>query len=174
LSAILRLADELADGKERSSKFMLELEKCKGVIPDESKIYHVFSHCLNSCYLRLDSHTVYMKFFLNKESVLSKYNKEANEIFLIDEIYDRTLKVFTECLYYNRFVPEYVRINMVDVCINFLCSETLQDFYAPINYRLKENGYPVIFRKIFEICKDELVKNGLNIDGQYVANQINE
>jgi len=173
LSAIVRLADELADGRERASNFLLELENCKGAIPDESKIFHLFSHCLNSCFVQLDSHAICMKFYLNKEHVITKYTKGVHEQFLIDEIYDRTLKVFTECLYYNRFVPEYVRISTIDVSINFLCSETVSDFHTPIKYRLEEQGYPLISGEIFDICKNDLVKEGTKIDGQYIANQIN-
>jgi hypothetical protein len=173
LSAIVRLADELADGSERASNFLLELESCKGAIPEESMIFHLFSHCLNSCVVHTDSHTVCMKFYLNKEHVVNKLKKGESEQFLIDEIYGRTLKVFTECLYYNRFVPEYVRMNTIDVIINFLCTETLIDFHTPIKYRLEEQGYPTISCEIFDICSDDLVKNGINIDGQYIANQIN-
>jgi hypothetical protein len=173
LSAIVRLADELADGKERASNFLLELDNCSGTIPEESKIFHLFSHCLDSCFVQLDSHAVCLKFFLNKNHVISKYGKGTENIFLIDEIYSRTLKVFIECLYYNRFVPESIRINTVDITINFLCGETLKDFHTPIKYRLEEQGYPALTHGIFDICHDDLVNDGVNIDGQYIANQIN-
>lgn len=173
LSAIIRLADELADGKDRASKFLLELKNCGGTIPDESMIFHLFSECLNSCWAQLDSHTIYMKFFLNEEYATTKYKKGTSEQFLVDEIYDRTLKVFTECLYYNRFVPEFIRMNTIDVSINFLCSETLQDFHNSINYKIEEQGYPTLSCDIYEMCKNDLYENGEKVTGQYIANQIN-
>jgi hypothetical protein len=174
LSAILRTSDELADGKERASNFLLELKDCKGSIPDKSKIYHVYSSCLNSCYIQLDSHSVCMKFYLNQEHAENKYKKKKKDIFLIDEIYNRTLTTFTECLYYNRFVPDSIRLNTVNVEINFLCSRSSKDFHIPIKYKIEEHGYPTIPRgDIFDLCKNDLVKDGAKIDGQYIANQIN-
>jgi hypothetical protein len=173
LSAILRLADELADGKERASNFLLDLKDCKGSIPNESKIYHVYSSCLDSCYVQLESHSVCMKFYLYHEHIENKYKKETQEIFLIDEIYNRTLTTFTECLYYNRFVPEPIRINTVSVEINFLCNESLTDFHEPIKYKIEEQGYPTIpVGSIFELCKNDLVVNDTKIDGEYIYRQI--
>ncbi len=174
LSAILRLADELADGTERASNFLLESGEGKGQIPDESKIFHVFSHCLNSFYVDFESHEVRMRFFLYKEHVQSKYRKKTDNLFLIDEIYNRTLTTFTECLYYNRFVPESIRLNSVNVEIKFLASEyPFLDFCDPIKYKIEEQGYPTLAScDIFEICKDELVKDGTRVDGQYVFNKL--
>jgi len=174
LSAILRLADELADGTERASNFLLELDEGKGQIPEESKIFHVFSHCLNSYYVDFESHEVLMKFFLYKEHVLEKFKKKTEDVFLIDEIYNRTLTTFTECLYYNRFVPESIRLNSVYVEIKFLTSEyPFLDFCDPIKFKIEEQGYPTLSsRNIFEICKNDLVKDGIKIDGQYVFNKL--
>lgn len=169
LSALLRLGDELADGKERSSSFLLE----NNLIPSESKLYHAFSYCLNSSYVQLENHTVCLKFFLSKEHVINKYKRRDEEVFLIDEIYSRTLTTFIECLYYNRFVPESIRLNTVDVDINFLCQETLSDFHDRIKFRIEERGYPNLgSNNIFEICEADLVKDGQKLDGEYINSKI--
>jgi hypothetical protein len=61
LAAILRFADELADGKDRASNYLLSIEK----IPTESKIYHTFSSCLDSFKVDSQRHEVCMSFCLN-------------------------------------------------------------------------------------------------------------
>ncbi|GAB6013077.1 HD domain-containing protein [Viscerimonas tarda] len=176
LSAILRMADELADGRARAANYLLS----EGRIPPSSEIYHAFSSCLEKFNVSAESHEITMIFSLNKEQSIKLYKKsksetELEELFLINEIYKRTLKTFNECLYYNRFVPENMRISSVSVEINLLEAESIESFFEPIKYRIEERGYPILSSNdIFEICKESLVNSaGENIDGQYIANQIN-
>lgn len=161
LAAVLRLADELADGHERASNFLLSINS----IPKKSILYHVFSSCLDSFYPDLESHSVRMKFHINSSDLIKKYKKDTSNIYLIDEIYSRTLTTFTECLYYNRFVPEAIRINTIDVEIDFN-----SDLINSIKYKIKENGYPKLYlgENIFTICETDLMNGLKKIDGAYI------
>jgi hypothetical protein len=177
LAAVLRFADELADGKDRASNYLLEIDK----IPDESKIYHTFSSCLDTFRVDIQRHEVCMSFCINKTQATTLFKKTKKDkntgksitenTFLINEIYERTLKTFNESLYYNRFVPEEIRINSINVKIFFLEREDVDYFFDTIEYRIEEIGYPSFSHDIFEICSS-LKKNGYNLDGEYINSQI--
>jgi hypothetical protein len=181
LAAILRFADELADGKARASNYLLEKEK----LPIESKIFHTFSSCLDTFKVNMESHEVNMIFCLNETHVCTPLQKKKNgtkertfeDVYLVDEIYLRSLKTFNESLYYNRFVPSEMRIAAINVEILFLRSDppNLEEvyFFRPIKYRIEEIGYPNLsFNDIFEICAKDLVDSGQNLDGKYISQQV--
>jgi hypothetical protein len=96
-----------------------------------------------------------------------KTKNGIGEQYLIDEIYKRTIKTFTESLYCSRFLPDKSRINSVKVNITLLTKED-QDEIRKISYELVESGYPTMLKNdIFEICKS-LVENGNKIDGEFI------
>ena len=174
LSSVLRMADELADGHDRAANYLLKEKK----IPEKSEIFHAFSSCLEKFYVDLKSHEINMIFCLNKnhskklyKKLISKTNFE--EKFLIDEIYSRTIKTFNECLYFNRFVPENLRISSVKVEIHFKEAGGKDDFFDQIDYRIEEIGYPILSSNdIFKIGKGNLEDDGVKKDGKYIANKI--
>ena len=170
LAALLRLGDEMADDSTRASKFLLN----EGLLPvDDSKVFHAFSSCLNSFRPDTESHEVNMKFNLDKKAcqeVFSKPTKTGEKItiLLLDEIYERTLKTYLECLYFNRFVPEEIRFRSVKVKIEFYEDDDFDPFFDTIFYRLEENGYPRMVDNIFDFCCDDLLRGGQRLDGNYV------
>lgn len=184
IAAILRFADELADGKARASNYLLAKDK----LPIESKIFHTFSSCLDSFKINVEGHEVNMTFCVNEEQTCTIYKKQrkdkiTGEIILedqllIDEIYSRTLKTFNEALYYNRFIPAEIRITAINIEILFLKSDSsdLNDiyFFDAIKYRIEEIGYPRLFSEdIFEICNGSLVDtSGNRLSGEYIKQQI--
>ena len=120
LAAVLRLGDELAEDKTRASTFLLDI----GQIEKTSEIFHLYSASLDS--LDLANNEISFEFcFLDRLSTV-KYPKmvkgKLEEVFLIDEIYERTLKTFTEALYCNRFLNHDLRFNKVKVNILILKS----------------------------------------------------
>jgi hypothetical protein len=171
LASILRLADELAEDSTRASRFLLENDE----IEEMSLIYHYYSLCINS--VKISGKEISMKFYLNEETSTKLFKKETKdgiiETYLIDEIYERTLKTFTETLYCTRFLPENCRFNSIKVTI-FIDDKYHEQIIAPIAYELKENGYPLLGQnnKIFDICKD-LSENGVEKNGKYFAELIN-
>ena len=169
IASILRLADELADDFTRTSVFLREKE----LIMEESQIFHEFSACLDSCKALTKSKEIKMIFYLESKHISNPLKKNGVDIFLIDEIYERTLKTFTECLYCNRFLPESARINMVSVEINF-CDKDGEDFFRKVSYRIEEQDYPIFPKEfnIFSFCEKDLIDDGNKMTGKYLSEKL--
>lgn len=173
LAALLRLGDEMADEASRASAFLYD----ENQIIEESRLFHAFSISLNSFLPHVDSHEIRMKFNLNRNrcgELFKKPTKEGNiDIYLLDEIYLRTFKTFHECLYYNRFVPDSIRLNSVNVIVEFYDDEDFDPFYRTIGYRLEEKGYPHVREEsVYELCGKDLEQDGAKLSGEYVNKQI--
>lgn len=173
LAALLRFGDELADESSRASEYLYD----QGLIVEGSRLFHAFSISLNSFVPRVRSQDVYMKFNLNRERCFATFKKTEKgnviEKYLLDEIYDRTMKTFRECLYYNRFVPESIRLHTVSVQIEFYDENTYEPFFDTISYRIEERGYPYLFENnIFQLCSSDLLRNGNELCGEYVKTEI--
>ena len=173
LAALLRLGDEMADEASRASAFLYD----ENQIVEESRLFHAFSISLSSFLPHVDSHEVRMRFNLNRNrcsEIFKKPTKDGNtEIYLLDEIYLRTFKTFHECLYYNRFVPDTIRLNSVNVIVEFYDDEDFDPFYRTIGYRLEEKGYPHVQEEsVYELCGKDLERDGAKLSGEYVKKQI--
>ena len=173
LAALLRLGDEMADEASRASAFLYD----ENQIVEGSRLFHAFSISLSSFLPHVDIHEVRMKFNLNRNrcsEIFKKPTKDGNtEIYLLDEIYLRTFKTFHECLYYNRFVPDTIRLNSVNVIVEFYDDEDFDPFYRTIGYRLEEKGYPHVQEEsVYELCGKDLERDGAKLSGEYVKKQI--
>ena len=175
LAALLRLGDEMADEASRASEFLYDKDK----ISPGSRLFHAFSLSVISFLPHVASQDVRMKISMNRERCAEVFKKPTKEIdvyidtYLLDEIYERTFKTFHECLYYNRFVPDTIRLNTVSVEIEFYDDEDFVPFFKTIKYRLEEKGYPrVLEENVFELCGTDLEHDGNKIDGKFVKNQI--
>lgn len=168
LASLLRLGDEFADENSRASSYLLDLDK----IPEYSRLFHVFSRCLDTYRAYSQSGTIHMHFCVNKHYATEVFKKKKensyDEVYLIDEIYTRSMKAFTECLYYNRFVPEELRFRTINVTIEFL-ENSGDDYLDSISYRLEEKGYlQVVTEDIFALAESRLVRNGNRLTGEYI------
>lgn len=166
LAALLRLGDELAEDKTRASTFLLAIDE----IEKTSKIFHLYSSSLDS--IDISGKEISLDFYMNDiistEVYPKKNGTELIEQYLIDEIYERTLKTFSECLYCNRFLPDGCRFTKIKVKIIIL-DENHENIIPPVSYELIESGYPTIVRKsIFEICESLNVGEAKK-DGAYVS-----
>lgn len=171
LASLLRLGDELAEDKTRASEFLLKI----GHIEPSSEIFHLYSASLDS--LDLSNNEISLEFCFLDEISLKKYPKvskgSTSDVFLLDEIYERTLKTFTEALYCNRFFTQELRFNRVKVNISILNSKDHDKIHS-IKYELKELLYPtVVMTSIYDICTT-LLENGKRQDGEYIATLIKE
>lgn len=169
LASILRLGDELAEDRTRASNFLIDI----GKIERTSEIFHLYSASLDS--LDLSNNEISIEFcFLDKISI-KKYPKmvkgKEESVYLIDEIYERTLKTFTEALYCNRFLPPECRFNKVKVNILIL-NEKDHEKIVSIRYELKELLYPtVVIKNIYDIC--DTLKDGENEkNGEYISKEV--
>lgn len=171
LAAILRLADELAEDKTRAANFLLDI----GNITPTSEIFHRYSASLDS--VSISGGEVKLNFYIQDDVLLKQYsmNTKSGNIkkYLLDEIYDRTFKTFTESLYCSRFLPEKARINTVKVNVHILKSKDDEEI-RKISYELKETGYPFVSnRDIYDLC-ESLKENNVKIDGEFIKKYIEE
>jgi len=140
LAAVLRFADELADDSSRANRAALDL----GVIGVDSEIYHHYSRALHTVKIEKDEdngdHRVVLVFELEESTLEKMYKVGESKKYLLDEIYDRTLKMEQERRYCMKFMHPYVDIGRIDVTINIYDAE-LQPLH-PISYRLEDILYP--------------------------------
>lgn len=161
IAAIVRLADELADDTTRASSFLLD----QNLIEEKSRIFHVFSQCLDSSVF--DSNHIRLFFYLDERHLTEKFSLREKNVFLLNEIYERTIKTFTESIYCNRFLPEAFKVRSVSVRI-IIDSEDSDVEPKEINFRLAETGYPSKpFSDIFDFCETLKTENGKKITGEY-------
>ncbi len=165
LAALLRLGDELADERGRESGYMMEGKE----IPKESEIFHYYSYALYD--LDFDEHTVKLNYEIKKSMIDKKYGKGKIEVYLIDEIKARTIKLFKESLYCTRFLKPNVDINKVIVNIGVYENFETDGFnIQPIlqkKYVFEESGYPLEnedFEKLYPDLKD--------IDGEKIKQEL--
>lgn len=168
LASILRLADELAEDSSRASCFLLNI----GEMEPTSEIYHRYSECLDS--INILSGEIKMELYVEQKHLHKEFPKHKGKQFLIDEIYERTLKTFTESLYCSRFLPEKGRVNTVKVNIHFCDDENNDEIIPTLSYTLKESGYPLLsVSDIYQICPD-LIIEGHEKSGSYFSKKIND
>ncbi|MDQ0592186.1 hypothetical protein QFZ37_000555 [Chryseobacterium ginsenosidimutans] len=153
LASILRFADELADDKHRSDILALQ----KGLLPKGSEIYHAYAFCLDSVRIRPEQKKVELHFKISKdflERQFGKYLIKEDKIidrFIIDEIFDRTLKMHYERIYCSKFWKTNIEIDEIWVHIEFYnnvkdddydAEQSLNGIHPDITYTLKDFEYP--------------------------------
>ena len=165
LASILRFADELAEEKYRGSSILLDSEN----IPKGSEIFHLFSICISSISVDHSAKTVKIQFHVNTKYLNKKFGKGKDEIFIIDEIYNRLLKMHLERIYCSRYWKPYIELDKIFARIIFYPEKPSESPPPELTFTLEENGYPTNTKTIFELCPD-LIKDGVNLDGEYFDN----
>ena len=136
LAAILRFADELADDNSRAGKIELEL----GAVSQSSIIFHRYSESLHTVQI-VNRSTVKLCYEFTSEIAVQKFKLGTGEKYLLDEIYDRTLKMERERRYCMRYMRPYISIE--DISVEIIIQDTKNPFKAEtITYTLNETGYP--------------------------------
>lgn len=149
LAAILKLADELAEEIDRASTAKLEL----GVLPKESEVYHIYSSGLHTAHVEASSGTIELGLAFSSKYFNRKFGKGQGETFLLDEIYERTLKTWSEAIYCSRFLPNLL-LTTVEVDIQIFDEATSLEAYR-IRYRLEDTGYPTVAASnIYDVCPE--------------------
>lgn len=187
LAAILRFADELADEKKRADIVSLN----NGTLTKGSEIFHAFSACLDSVKVDHNKLTIELHFKIPKKYAKRKFGKLISEngkdkvidCYLLDEIYNRILKMHHERIYCSKFWKSMIEIDRIWVEIEFYNDinfnhETIDlehlQVHPDITFTLHDNGYPIGAGDIFSLCEDELKyrDDGARIDGQNLFNRI--
>ncbi len=168
LAAILRLADELADDSHRAARFPQQLD----IIPDGSQIHHAYAKSLNSVRISPEENFIDLRFSFTKNDALRTFGKtggngSVQQVYLLDEIFERTLKTHTERKYCMRFTRDVIYIDAINVHIEiFNDSNSMIPCVDPIGYRLREHGYPSSSSEsITDICP-EVTVNGSSLKQQ--------
>ncbi len=168
LAAILRFADELADDSYRA----LRIGQTLDIIPPESKIFHHYAKSLHSVVIDASKHVVNLHFALLKKEATTTFGRPGSngtlvQTYLLDEIYERTLKMHFERKYCMRFLQEVLRIDAIEVLIEVYEDENSPSpCVEPIGYRLEDRGYPTRdARTVSEICP-HVVLDGETLDQQ--------
>lgn len=167
LAAILRFADELADDRQRASRFGL----ATGSLPPKAQIYHAYAHALHSVGVHHSSRSITLAYELTEEDAAKQYEGS----YLLDEIFARTLKMHAERMYCMRFMRPEINIDGIDVRI-----EVFGQGLSPVEviaYRLREAGYPMAAGDIHAVCP-ELTQDqgwdGRHITGAALAQRIKQ
>lgn len=161
LAAILKLADELAEDRSRTNRYML----VNGQIPEEAVIFHTYSHCLHSTEIDPSGKQIKLYFDIEEDSLTTKYKKKVrsvkgdlidSETYLLNEIYSRTFKTHIERMYCMRFMRDIVNYEKIRVVIQITFKEKdarNKHLKKKIMYDLGEVGYPDMkHNTIFTIC----------------------
>lgn len=141
LAAVLRFADELADDSTRASRVAQDL----GIIGESSLIFHAYSRSLHTVKIVNDEMNndfkINLIYELQDKDFKNKYKFDKFEKYLLDEIYDRTIKMERERRYCMKFIHQYINIGRIEVKINIYDEETNLKIDS-ITYTLEDISYP--------------------------------
>jgi hypothetical protein len=140
LAAILRFSDELADDQTRAKDIKN--------MPEFSKLYHAYSATLHTARIVINdinnTYIIELCYYLTQNEAVKLFKKidkngKIKEVKLLDEIFNRTIKMERERRYCSRYLYPYLQINEIIVRIDILTS-TFETY--PIQYTLPAKGYP--------------------------------
>lgn len=139
LAALLRFGDELADDATRADREGLE----KGIIPEGSRIYHHYSQSLHTVQICKEEDRLMLNLAFDFESAVAsqQFLKLGKKKYLLDEIYDRTLKMERERRYCMRFLRPCFSLDAIRVEI-IIQNSSCAFQSDKIQYTLEESGYP--------------------------------
>lgn len=173
LAAILKFADELAEDSERAARFLLN----RDALPERSQLYHAYAECLNSVAVDRTAREVIMRFDLRRQSVLRTFLKPSPDeagrrVYLMDEIFLRTMKTHYERTYCSRFMRPVVEVDAVFVTIE-ITDDPGFTVLEKVQYRLEDTGYPDASKDIYAMCP-ELQNFGAigKLDGELLSRHL--
>lgn len=170
LAAVLRFADELADDSTRANRVAQDL----GIIGDDSLIFHAYSRSLHTVKIVNDAmnndYKVNLIYELQDKDFKNKYKFGEFEKFLLDEIYDRTIKMERERRYCMKFIHQYINIGRIEVKINIYDEETSL-IIDSITYTLEDTSYPYE-PKVGSINSIASVPTGDEVQKKIIGRQI--
>jgi len=155
LAALLRFADELADDRSRAARFLLEL----GKVPKSSEVYHQYASALHSVVARVPGDTVELRFSMTKDDACRTFGKGSDQVYLLDEIFERAVKMHRERMYCMRFLRPEISVERIRVKVEVF-GPKFSGTPKVIPFSLEEAGYPELpGRTIHALCP-ELTDHG--------------
>ena len=123
IAALVRFSDEICEDRGRAARFMLD----KDILPKHSEVFHAYANSISSVRVDHESKSVNLKIELTKDNVLTMYGKGSKEnieeVFLIDEIFSRLEKMYSEMLYCQRFISEHIKLDRIRATIKIYNEE---------------------------------------------------
>lgn len=113
-AAVLRFADELAEGRQRTSNFMILYHK----YDETSIIFHKYASCLKSPFISKNDNRIGLTYTIKIDSTISKIWEETKE--LLEYIYYRVLKINNERLYNKYYAEILSNFKRVEMVLNFV------------------------------------------------------
>jgi len=149
LAALLRFADELADERARAARFPLAL----GHLPRSSEVYHKYAQALQSVIAQVPGNSVTLGFEMTVEDACRTFGKGDSAVYLLNEIFERTMKMHRERMYCMRFLRPLISIDKISVTI-CVYGPHFSSQREKITYRLEESGYPDAVGPIHIMCPE--------------------
>ncbi len=131
----------------------------------QSEIFHVYASCLDNVVIKKNS--IELHFKIPKHFVEKEFGKLDKKILLLDEIYNRVMKMHYERIYFMRFSAKEMDTRSIVVFIDFY--DKYLSAFEPITFTIVEKGYPEINGKtIYDICPELIDDDGNRRDGKYL------
>jgi hypothetical protein len=173
LAALLRLADEYSDDSQRSMSYLLSAGKIK----TGSIIHQKHAESLIDVDIPTNSGKVDFDYHIQVADAVTKFPKYIKEkqtyedVYLLDEIFERTIKSHLETVYCMRFLRPWISINKILVSIEIEHAKITQQL--KISYELEEVGYPSNELSILQLCGEKYLRNnGGYWSGEYLKEYI--
>lgn len=146
IAALVRFADEICEDRSRAARFLLK----NSALPEWSEAFHAYANSITSVGVDHASKSIKLKIELTKDQVITQYGKGSSEstesVFLIDEIFSRLEKMYSELIYCRRFMYEHINLNRIRATIRIYDDQ--MDLLKENAFELKEEGYPLITKSL--------------------------
>ena len=162
LAAILRFADELADDHGRTTAIDRMVLDANAELKGNSEIFHLYAERLRNVAVEHGSHGIHLRFELLVDHLTHRYGKNGSRAFLLDEIFERTLKMHREQVYCGRFMVPDIVSERIQVKIQ-ICGDRYQSVIGSIPYVLEQKGYPGHIDKIVSVAPQLTGLTGANV-----------
>jgi len=179
ISAILRFGDELADDRNRAS---LQMLKDKLLFHRPSEVFHAYSASISNVIIDHNTHSVNIDFSIPINFLDRTFGKLEEKVFLIDEIYQRLLKVHLELKYCQKYMNRYIPLDKILVSVEFIPTgnnpfDNITKLPDAFTFTISETGFPSKpANRLFDLCPELILdpSNHKTKDGIYYLNTFQE
>jgi hypothetical protein len=155
LASIVRLADELADDVARANRVQL----AAGALPPGSEVYHVIAGGLHSQVPSGRTREILLRYsFYDAEMFKRTLGKGSEQVYLLDEIFLRSIKTYHEARYCSRFMRPELEFDRVAVDIVIFDEDG--ELLHQIKYTIAEHGYGETATTIYDLVPELEAYNG--------------
>ncbi|MBL1258011.1 hypothetical protein [Methylocystis sp. Sn-Cys] len=137
LAAIIRLGDELSEAPYRANHLAIEA----GKLPTGSEAYHIYAYGLHTTQIEAETRSIRLAFWLNEKYFMGPLEKDEGSVYLLDYIFDRTVKTFDEAVYCTKYMRGALFFDKVHVEVAAYDDRTKRRI-KKVAYTLRQHGFP--------------------------------